>query len=316
MPNLAFLGIGAAHIDRRGRVAGPFMPGASNPGTVREEAGGAVLNALRTIVNLGEKAEIISAIGGDSAGRQIVAVIAEAGIGDHCAVFLDRATASYTAFIDAEGSLIAGLADMNIYESALNRYLRSRSVRDLSAAANAVLFDANIPEDGIAHLLKVCAGKPIYAIAVSPAKITRLENCLAQITAIFMNRTEALALTDLPASAKTGDCIYKLREMGLQSAVISDGASALTGYDRNAALELLPPQMSQIVDVTGAGDALAAAAIVALTCGKPLGDAMREGAAAAIAAIKGAPAVPALDRKLLDALLEAVPQVQPIARDV
>jgi sugar/nucleoside kinase (ribokinase family) len=316
MPNLTFVGIGAAHIDRRGRMAGPFVPGASNPGTVREEAGGAVLNALRTMVNLGAEADIVSAIGGDSAGRQIAAVIAEAGIGDHCAVFLDRSTASYTALIDADGSLLAGLADMNIYENALSRHLRSRSVRDLATACNAVLFDANIPEDGISHLVRACKGKPLYAIAVSPAKAIRLKPHMSAITAIFMNRRESLALTGLPENAGTPDCVRKLREMGLQGGVISDGASAVTGFDRNAALQLLPPQPPQVVDVTGAGDALAAAAIVALTSGKAIGDALREGTAAAIAAIMAGPAVPVLDRKLLDRLLESVPAAVPMERAV
>lgn len=307
MTNLKFLGVGAAHIDRRGSVSGSFVPGASNPGIIREEAGGAVLNALRTITNLGESADIISAIGGDSAGRQIVAAISEAGIGDHCAVFLDRVSASYTALIDNEGALIAGLADTEIYDIGLNRHMRSRSLRDLAAAANAVLFDANIPEEGIASLLTVCTGKPVYAIAVSPAKIIRLKPFLSRIQALFMNKAEALALTGLPDGTTPAECVQSIRAMGVDCAMISAGDEPLTGFDRNTVLKLHPPQGIEVVDVTGAGDALAAAAAVALTAGKPLGEAMREGTAAAIAAIGNPSAVPVLDRKTLDRMAAAMP---------
>jgi pseudouridine kinase len=314
MPNLKFLGVGAAHIDRRGSVKGAYTPAASNPGTIREEAGGAILNALRTITNLGEAADIVSAIGGDNAGRQIVAAIGAAGINDHCAVFLDRMTASYTALIDADGSLIAGLADMDIYETGLNRHIRSRSVRDLAASANAILIDANIPQNGIENLLRVSAGKPVFAIAVSPSKAIRLKPFLQQFEAIFMNRAEALAITGLADEAGAPECVHALRAAGLNCAIITNGSRALTGYDRNSTLELTPPQVMEIVDVTGAGDAFAAAATIAFCEGKTLGEAMREGTAAAISAISSPSAVPALDRKALDRMKSAIVAPAPLAQ--
>jgi len=314
MPNLKFLGVGAAHIDRRGSVKGTYVAGASNPGIIREEAGGAILNALRTITNLGEAADIVSAIGGDNAGRQIVASINAAGIGDHCAVFLDRMSASYTALIDAEGSLIAGLADMEIYETGLNRHIRSRSVRDLAANASAILLDANIPQDGIENLLRVSTGKPVFAIAVSPSKAIRLKPHLHQFEAIFMNRAEALAITGLSRETGTAQNVQALRAAGLKRAIISDGPNMLAGYDRNLTLELKPPHVTDIVDVTGAGDALAAAAAIALCGGKPLGEAMREGTAAAISAISCPSAVPPLDRKALDRLKSNIGTPAPLAR--
>ncbi|TIR65476.1 MAG: carbohydrate kinase, partial [Mesorhizobium sp.] len=47
-PNI--LALGGAHIDRRGQVSGPYVPAASNPGIMREDVGGGVFNALRSIV--------------------------------------------------------------------------------------------------------------------------------------------------------------------------------------------------------------------------------------------------------------------------
>jgi sugar/nucleoside kinase (ribokinase family) len=170
-----------------------------------------------------------------------------------------------------------------------------------------VIFDANIPEDGIAHLLKVCAGKPVFAIAVSPAKAVRLKPFLSQIGMVFTNKAEALALTDLPADAGAVSCVQALRNLGVNGAMISDGSGPLIGFDRNTTLELQPPGIDAIVDVTGAGDALAAAASITITSGKPIGEAMREGTAAAIAAITSASAVPGLDRKSLDRMVTSLP---------
>ena len=64
------LGIGGAHVDRRGRVSVPFVPGASNPGIMQEEAGGGMLNALRAARREGVAASLVSMRGGDAAGGE------------------------------------------------------------------------------------------------------------------------------------------------------------------------------------------------------------------------------------------------------
>ena len=54
------LAVGGAHVDRRGRMTGTFVPGASIPGTMREDVGGGAFNALRTAVQLGAKGAMLS----------------------------------------------------------------------------------------------------------------------------------------------------------------------------------------------------------------------------------------------------------------
>ncbi len=108
----------------------PFVPGASNPGIMREEPGGGVFNALRLVVQRGVAAEILSVRGGDRIGELIGDAIQKAGIKDGSAVYMDRATPSYTAILDEHGDVVAGIADMELYEVALPRQLLRRKVRD------------------------------------------------------------------------------------------------------------------------------------------------------------------------------------------
>ncbi|RWD71928.1 MAG: hypothetical protein EOS37_10460, partial [Mesorhizobium sp.] len=58
------LAFGGAHIDRRGQVSGTYVPAASNPGMMREDVGGVVFNALRSVVKRGVSASLISVRGG------------------------------------------------------------------------------------------------------------------------------------------------------------------------------------------------------------------------------------------------------------
>ena len=168
------LAVGGAHIDRRGQVSGAYVPAASNPGTMREDVGGGVFNALRSAVRRGVAASLLSVRGGDAAAETVSRAIAEAGIADLSAVFLDRTTPSYTALIDRDGELIVGFADMALYDLAFPKQIRRSKVREVIAAADAVLCDANLPSSALERLVALAAGKPVFAIAISPAKVVRL----------------------------------------------------------------------------------------------------------------------------------------------
>ncbi|MBL8582557.1 MAG: carbohydrate kinase family protein [Rhizobiaceae bacterium] len=302
------LGVGGAHIDRRGRVAGVHVAGASNPGAMREDVGGGVFNALRSAVQRGVAASLVSVRGGDLAGETVARMVAQAGIEDHSAVFLDRSTASYTALLDAEGDLITALADMVLYEVAFPRQLRRSKVRDAAAASDAVLCDANLPAAALRTLLSHAADKPVYAIAISPAKAVRLDGMLEQVACLFMNRREAAALGKLPADADPAEIIAALRDQGLRSGVITAGSQPLTLFGADFAVTVSPPVPRMVSDVTGAGDALAGATVAAMMHGAHLLAAVREGVAAAILTLESSKAAAELSTAEFAAALARVPQ--------
>lgn len=283
------LGIGAAHIDRRGQVAGDYIQCVSNPGSMREEAGGVAFNVMRNAVRHGVAGSLLSVRGGDAAGSLVAQAIAAAGIRDLSVTFLDRASPSYTALLDSKGDLIAGLADMELYEIALAKQMTRRPFRDAAAAADAVFFDANLSVQAIERLTAAAAGRPLYAVAISPAKAVRLATVLPSIACLFMNRHEAATL-----GGDDRECVVNgLRRRGLAAGVITDGAGAVTIFDRDAVLEVVPPRPAAVVDVTGAGDALAGVTIARLMCGDGLDEAIRHGLAAALLTIEAEAAVAA-----------------------
>lgn len=307
----SLLGIGGAHIDRRGRLAGIFVPGASNPGRMHEEVGGVVLNALRCARNCGVAAALISLRGGDTAGERIAMETAAAGIVDHSAIFLDRASASYTALIARDGELIAGFADMDLYDL-FPRQLRRTACRDAVQAADAILCDANLPEAALAYLVEQAQDIPVHAIGISPAKVIRLAGLLDRIDILFVNRREAATLTGLAADADPATLARELRARGLKRGVMTGGGADLLAFDRAENWVVAPPAPSEIVDVTGAGDAIAGVTVARLLEGAPFIDAVRAGMAAARLAIEAEASVPSFDRGSLAAALATVPDARPI----
>jgi pseudouridine kinase len=294
-PARTLLGIGGAHIDRRGQMTVPFVPGASNPGTMREDVGGGTLNALRAAAQRGAKAAVLSVRGGDAAGGMVARVIKGAGITDLSVTFLDRATPSYTALLDTDGDVVAALADMGLYEIAFARQLRRASARDAIGRADAVLTDANLPADALQRLATLASAKPIFAIAISPAKVPRLSGIFPDLSCLFLNRREAALLTGLPAHSPPAAMVAALRKLGIARALMTSGPDAVVCFDATSTFCITPPVPPRIVDVTGAGDAMTGAAIAALLRGEAFDAAAREGVAAALLTLQSAKAVGRLD---------------------
>lgn len=306
------LAVGGAHIDRRGRVSGTYIPGTSNPGVLAEEVGGVVFNALRNAMRRGVSASLLSVRGGDAAGDRVARAIADAGIDDLSAVFLDRSTPSYTALLDRDGELIAGLADMGLYDLAFAKLLARSKVRESIAASDAILCDANLSEAALARLVASAGGKKMFAIAISPAKAVRLAGLLDGIFCLFMNRHEAARLADTEG-ADIAEAVARLRAKGLQSGVITAGGEAAVGFDAHGAFSIAPPRARKIVDVTGAGDAVAGATTAAMMQGVALRDALREGLAAAMLTVESQAAVANFSSREFADALALVPHAEEMA---
>jgi len=299
---------GGAHIDRRGRISGPYVAGASNPGIMREEAGGGAFNALRNAVRRGCSGTLLSVRGGDMAGEVVARAIRGAGIDDLSATFLDRATPSYTAFVEANGDVVAGLADMGLYDLAFAKLVRRRAVRDAIAMADAVLCDANLPAPALEKLMGLAGERPIFAVAVSPAKAVRLQPVLHRIACLFMNRREAAALAGGNADDDPVGMAKALATSGLASGVISAGGQSVLGFDAAGVFAIEPPSPRRVADSTGAGDALAGATVAALMHGKKLRQAIREGLAVALLTIETDTVVADYNERAFAEALALVPE--------
>ncbi|AZN99428.1 carbohydrate kinase [Mesorhizobium sp. M9A.F.Ca.ET.002.03.1.2] len=309
MKSPTILAVGGAYIDRRGRLSDAFVPAASNPGTMRENVGGSVFNALRSAVRRGVSGSLLSVRGGDVLADTVARAILAAGIADLSAVFLDRTTPTNTVLVDRNGELIIGLADMALYDLALPKQIRRAKVREAVRAADAVLCDANLPPAALERLVALAAGKPVFALATSPAKVARLTPVLGSLALVFMSRTEAIALAGVDIGAGEQDIADGLRRAGLKSGVVTTDNGPVLGFGEAGAFSILPP--TKVAD--GAGDALAGATVAALLRSLTLRAALREGIAAAMLAIESAEFVPALAAASFAEALALIPEPQDVA---
>jgi pseudouridine kinase len=302
--------LGGAHIDRRGRISGTTAPGASNPGVWKEEAGGGGFNAARSLARLGHSVTLISPRGGDAEGEAVAEAAIAAGVIDQPFTFLDRRTPTYTAILERDGNLVIALADMDLYRMFSPRRLAVRAVRDAIDAADRLLTDANLPEETLAQLSRMAreGGKPLAGIGISPAKVVRYKALLQNFDFLFMNEAEARALTgeDPPDYRKWPEIF---RRAGLRGGAITRGRQEVIAWRGPQSACLLPPELTAIGDVTGAGDGFAAGFLHAIVEGEALATALTLGVASARLALASEMATAEnLTRDLLMHTLSLVPE--------
>jgi pseudouridine kinase len=276
--------IGTASIDTKGRAAQPLQAGTSTPGVIRVSVGGVARNIAENLARLGEPVVLLAAVGQDSSGRRILQNAAEAGIDvRHVLVDSNHNTAAYIAVLDESGSLVMSIDDMGITEALVSPQLLYRQ-RGLFRQAQMVIADANLSPATLRTLFGLAAKYhvPVCADPTSATLAPRLRPYLDQLMLITPNGAEAEALCGVRVTGRRTalTAAKKLVSLGVQIAIITLGPTGLM-YATSQESGHVPALPCEIVDYTGAGDALTAAVVFGLLNKLQIGEAARLGLAAA-----------------------------------
>ena len=255
--------IGAANLDRKLRALATLTMGTSNPARQGESFGGVARNIAENLARLGVSVRLTTAIGDDASGRALLAHAEAAGIDTRASLKLDDAcSGTYTAVLDEHGEMVLALADMALYEQITPGFLASRQPRH--GAAALTVADLNLPRATLAMLLadaqRVAA--PLVMVAVSQPKMAHLPVDLRGLRLLILNQGEleirvgAPLLTDADFAAACA-CV---RQQGARDVIVTRGAAGVLYTCGDGQVGHLPAAaVADLVDVTGAGDAFAAA---------------------------------------------------------
>jgi pseudouridine kinase len=241
-------------------------------------------NIAENLARLGEQVVLISAVGDDSSGRRIVSQAAEAGIDvSHVVVDDERHTAAYLAVLDETGNMATSIDDMAISQEVLTPQLLYRQ-RGLFREARMIALDANLSPAalhttfGLARKYRV----PVCADPTSTTLAPRLCPYLPELQLITPNGAEAEALCGVHVQGRRSalTAAKKLVTMGVRIAVVTLGATGLA-YATSQESGHVPAIPCDIVDMTGAGDALTAGTMFGLLNDLPIDQAVRLGLSAA-----------------------------------
>lgn len=277
--------VGGVNMDVKARSRRAVVSGTSNPGTSAMSAGGVGRNIAENLARLGTRTHLVAAIGADGLGDQVLAATSAAGVHVEHVRRSARATGTYTAVLDASGELVVAVADMAATDELDPDHVNA--ARDLVAAASLVVLDGNLATATLDFALDLAtrAGGRVVLEPVSVPKAALLVPLLdadRPIFAVTPNRDELAALTDLPTrtDAQVEKAARALHDRGVELVWVrlGSGGSLLSGPAGLVTLDAVP---TEVVDVTGAGDAMLAAFCHALLDGAEPAAAAAYGHAAA-----------------------------------
>ena len=261
--------IGAANLDRKLRALDRLAMGTSNPASQDESFGGVARNIAENLARLGAPVALITAVGNDASGRAVLAHAESTGIDTRGTLKIEGASSgTYTAVLNREGDMALALADMALYDELTPAFLAARQQQ--RAGASLIVADLNLPQDTVATLISDAArdNVPIVVIAVSEPKMARLPRNLTGLRLLLVNEGELAARvgrtldsdTDIAAACRV------LQSQGVQDVIVTRGAHGAM-YTSPGGLIRVDAPRAHVVDVTGAGDAFAAAVCWSLHTG-------------------------------------------------
>jgi sugar/nucleoside kinase (ribokinase family) len=272
--------IGSVLWDIIGRSPAAMRLGSDVPGRITRLPGGVAMNIAVTLRRFGLTPALLTAIGRDAEGDDLMASCSRMGlITDYVYRSDDLPTDRYMAIEGANG-LIAAIADAHSLEAAGDKVLRALADGRLGSVAapypGPVALDGNLTE----ALLADIAASPLFAAAdlrvapASPGKALRLMPLLTHPRAtLYVNLEEAGLLAGSPA-ANAAEAATALLGRGAVRVLVTDGGNPCADGKAGAGVITAAPPPVMVTRVTGAGDTFMAAHIVAERGGASRGDAL------------------------------------------
>lgn len=273
---------GGLNVDTLARLQVPASMRSSNPGRTLQTAGGVGRNVAANLRLLGDDVALAGVVGTDEAGDFLLASLS--GI-DTSRVRRMGSTGSYTAVIDHTGELVIGVADMEATES-----VTAADLGDLDGLSWLVL-DGNLLPAAVDEALQRASAASLDVVIdpVGVAKAARLGSLhRLDVHTFTPNRDELFAFT---GSRGLVTAVQRARERGVRWLWLREGPEGSRLYGPDGRMQQVPAYRGEVVDVTGAGDAMLAGYLHALGQGASPFDAAEYGAAAAALTVGSAHSV-------------------------
>lgn len=277
--------IGAANLDVKGRPEEALIHYSSAPGIIRSSLGGVARNIAENLARLDVETALITAVGDDQTGERLLGHAAGRGIDISEALIVEGArSGAYIALLTGDGQLDVALDDMSVLKAITPAALEAR--RHLFGEACLVVIDANLSPETIEKVVELCDEYDV-ALCADPTSTVLAQRLRPHLEHLYMaspDVQEAKALCDIDFDPNDRDAAMdaasRLVSLGVETAIITMGEFGVV-YANGETRGHIAAVQTQIVDPTGAGDAMTAAIIFGLLEDIPLDESVRLGITAA-----------------------------------
>ncbi|MGB3409211.1 MAG: PfkB family carbohydrate kinase [Jannaschia sp.] len=255
--------IGSVLWDVIGRSNAHMVQGSDVPGRITRLPGGVALNIAMAARAYGMTPALLSVVGRDAEGDELVAALDRMGLITSTLYRSDDLPTDVYMAVEGGNGLIAAIADAHSLEAVGDKILRPLQT-DLSGWNGPVAIDGNLTADLLARIAAdpVFDGMDLRIAPASPGKAERLLPFLTHPRAtLYVNLEEAGLLLHAPQT-DAAQAAEALRARGLYRALVTDGPRLAACAHPGGVHAHRPPEI-MVTRVTGAGDTFMAAHIAA-----------------------------------------------------
>ncbi len=277
--------IGATLLDTKGKPDAGLEPGTSNPGSIRRARGGTARNVAENLARLGADVLLVTAVGDDEIGEQLLTQTAEAGVNIDFSLTIEGAsTGAYLALLDEDGALAVALDDSAIMKNITPAHLHRH--RRLFRDASLIMMDGSLTQPAMKTVVRLATqyGVPLCADPSSARLARKLRPFLSHLHLVVPNEVEEAELLNEDYPGFNPDVSLTLAQrlvrIGVDHVVVTLSDFGLN-YATHDEVGYVPPSYNKMIDTTGSGDAVTAAIMFGMLNDLPTIECMRLGAAAA-----------------------------------
>lgn len=253
--------IGGSNIDIQGMPNNALVMFDSNPGKVDISLGGVGRNIADNMCRLGIGTKLISAVGNDLYGNQLLSECKSYGMDtDDCYVSNEMPTSIYVSILNNSNDMQLAISHMDLLEKIDVEYISSK--HQFINDSLAIVLDTNLSKEVIEYITSTYSHIPIFVDAVSTAKCMKLKDIIGKFNTIKLNKYEAESLSGIKIDSidDLNLCAEKLLEQGVEKLFITLGKDGVFCATQETSFKIDGVKID-IINATGAGDAFTAALV-------------------------------------------------------
>ena len=258
--------IGESNIDIAVRPHGAFNVTGGTPGSIAFHHGGVARNIAHNLCLLGHEVMLMSVFGGDDFAERLISDCKQIGMDLSLSTqFKDAKSPIFLSFNNDVGDMQSAVSDVGLNERMNWDWLREKI--DVINQSELVVADTLLSVEALTYLIDYCK-VPLYIDTVSPGKALRFVEAMQDskeqsVFALKCNLSEAHAIT---GESEANKAAKALNTSGVDCVYLTLGSKGIV-YCHDNEVHAFPSLPTQIVNVTGSGDAFISGVIHANATG-------------------------------------------------
>ena len=281
---------GAVFVDIKGYPIDQFIPSGRNVGRIIQVHGGVSRNVVEDIANLDLLPTYVSVVDDTGIGIDVVEKLKRHKVNTDYIVKTPDGLGTWLAIFDNNGDVVASISkrpDLSMINEVLDKY-----GDEIISACDSVVVEIDMEVDLLTRIFELCEkyDKKIFAVVSNMSIAMERRQLLSQVACLVCNEQEAgLLFSEEYEGMDIGQfediLIQKVEQADFDSMVVTLGERGAIYASKDGEHGFCPPLKTDVIDTTGAGDAIFAGIAIGLTYGKSLGEACSIGTRMASAVI-------------------------------